>query len=89
MKSLVKKVKVVPQWKKIFFTWSFWLHISSVILTFIEQILPFAGLLEPTMTVQTYSIFMFVLNGLGLLARFVRQKNLWSYPIEEDKEDKP
>ena len=81
-----KKLEIVPNYKSVFYTWSFWLHCSSVILTFIEQILPFFSLLEPTMTVQTYSICMFVLNGLGLLSRFIKQKSLWQYNPEQDRE---
>lgn len=77
-----KKLEVVPNWRSVFFTWSFWFHMFSVILTFVEQILPFFSLLEPTMTTQTYSICMFVLNGLGLLSRFIKQKPLWKYPRE-------
>lgn len=73
------KLQIVPNWKSVFFTWSFAFHLASVILTFIEQLLPFVGLLESTMSTQTYSILMFVLNGLGLLSRFVKQKNLWAY----------
>jgi hypothetical protein len=88
MKNLVKKVDVVPNWKRVFFTWSFWFHIASVLLTFIDQILPFVGLLEPTMTTQTYAILMFTLNALGLLSRFIKQKNLWQYPEENQEDEK-
>lgn len=81
-----KNLQVVPNWKSVLYTWSFWFHCGSVILTFIEQILPFVGLLEPTMTTQTYAILMFVLNGLGLLSRFIKQKSLWQYHPEQDRE---
>jgi len=81
-----KKLEVVPNWRKVFFTWSFWFHIASVLLTFIDQILPYIGLLEPTMTTQTYALFVFGLNGLGVLSRFIKQKNLWQYPKEKDNE---
>ena len=81
-----KKLEIIPNWKSVFFTWSFYFHCSSVILTFIEQILPFFSLLEPTMTVQTYSICMFVLNGLGLFSRFIKQKSLWVYHPEQNRE---
>lgn len=76
------KNSVVPNWRRVFFTWSFWFHIASVLLTFIDQLLPFLGMLEPTMTVQTYAIFMFVLNALGLFSRFIKQKKLWEIPKE-------
>ena len=81
-----KKLEIIPNWKSVFFTWSFYFHCGSVILTFIEQILPFVGLLEPTMTTQTYAILMFVLNGLGLFSRFIKQKSLWQYHPEQDRE---
>lgn len=74
---------VVPHWWKIFFTWSFAFHITSVFLTFIEQILPFMGLLESTMSGDTYAVSMFVLNGLGVLSRFIKQRSLWEYPDDE------
>lgn len=79
------KNSVVPNWRKVFFTWSFWFHIASVLLTFIDQLLPYVGLLEPTMTVQTYAICMFTLNALGLFSRFIKQKSLWEIPKEESE----
>lgn len=81
-----KNLQIVPNYRSIFYTWSFWFHCGSVVLTFIEQILPFVGLLEPTMTTQTYAILMFVLNGLGLFSRFIKQKSLWEYRPEVEKE---
>lgn len=80
--SSPKKLAVVPNWRKIFFTWSFFFHVSSILLTFVDQLLPFIGLLEPTMTTQTYALVMFVLNALGVFSRFIRQKKLWSYDPE-------
>ena len=77
-----KKLQLVPNWKKVFLTWSFLFHMLSIVLTFVEQLLPFVGLLEPTMTVQTYGILMFTLNALGVFSRFIRQKKLWSYDPE-------
>lgn len=84
----VKTLTVVPNWRKIFFTWSFFFHSLSVVLTFVDQILPFVGMLEPTMTSQSYAILMFVLNGLGLLSRFIKQRKLWEYPSQEEQNDK-
>lgn len=80
--STPKKLTVVPNWKKIFLTWSFWFHIASVLLTLVDQILPFVGLLEPTMTTQTYALVMFTLNALGVVSRFIRQKKLWTFDPE-------
>lgn len=81
------KVSLVPNWRKVFLTWSFAFHSLSVLLTFIDQILPFLGMLEPTMTTQTYAVMMFMLNGLGLLSRFIKQRKLWEYPIKEESKD--
>lgn len=79
-----KNLQLVPNWKSVLYTWSFWFHCGSVVLTFIEQILPFVGMLEPTMTTQTYAILMFILNGLGVFSRFIKQKSLWQY--DQDRE---
>lgn len=90
MKSLVKKVKVVPHWRTVLKTYSFWFYLSAIVLTFVEQILPLMGLIEPLMTGTTYALIVFGLNFLGVLARFIQQKKLWLPPsIGEDKEDKP
>jgi len=86
VKEKVAKLSVVPQWRKIFLTWSFWFHTASVILTLIEQILPFFSLLEPTMTGTAYGAWMFGLNVAGILSKFIKQKNLWQYTIEEKKD---
>ena len=92
MKNLVKKVKVVPHWRTVLKTYSFWFYLSAIVLTFVEQILPLMGLIEPLMTGTTYAVIVFSLNLLGVIARFIQQKKLWSYPAEdppdEDKEDK-
>lgn len=87
VKEKVTKITVVDNWKKVFLTWSFAFHALSVLLTFVDQILPFVGMLEPTMTTQTYAITMFCLNGLGLLSRFIKQRKLWEYRSEESKDE--
>lgn len=81
-----KKLQLVPNWKQVFLTWSFAFHALSILLTFIDQILPFFSLLEPTMSVQAYAICMFVLNMAGVASRFIKQKKLWVYPLEEPKD---
>lgn len=78
------KLTLVPNWSKVLKTYSFWVGIVSVLLTLIEQILPFMGLLEPTMTVVTYSILMFCLNVSAVVFRLVKQHKLW--PVEEPKD---
>lgn len=82
-------LQVIPQWYKIFFTWSFWFHSLAVVLTFVDQILPFFSLLEPTMTVQTYAICVFTLNALGIVSRFIKQRKLWDYQLEKTDENIP
>lgn len=79
-----KQLKLVSNWRKQFFTYSFWMYVAAVLLTLVEQILPFMGLLEPTMSTATYGILVFCLNLLGILLRFVKQPNL--YP-EKDQSD--
>lgn len=87
---MLKKVKVVPHWRTVLKTYSFWFYLSAIVLTFVEQILPLMGLIEPLMTGTTYAVIVFSLNLLGVIARFIQQKKLWFPPsIEEDKEDKP
>lgn len=80
--SSPKKLQVVPNWRKVLLTWSFWFHMASVVLTFVDQLLPFVGLLEPTMTTQTYALLMFTLNALGVFSRFIKQKKLWTFDPE-------
>ena len=77
-----KKLQIIPNWRKVLLTWSFWFHMASVILTFVDQLLPFVGLLEPTMTTQTYALIMFTLNALGVFSRFIKQKKLWTFDPE-------
>lgn len=80
----VTKLSVVPNWRKVFFTWSFFFHALSVVLTFVDQLLPFMNILQPVLSDNQYAVAMFILNGLGLLSRFIKQKKLWSYPIKEE-----
>lgn len=84
---MIKQIKknVVPNWRKVLCTYSFWTMVASVLLSFVEQILPFFGLLEPTMSVATYSICMFVLNLSAVAFRMVKQKALWEIPKEESE----
>lgn len=81
------KLTVVPNWKKIFWTWSFAFHSLSVVLTFVDQLLPFLNILQPVLSDNQYAVAMFVLNGLGLLSRFIKQKSLWEYHPDQEKQD--
>lgn len=80
----VTKVSIVPNWREVFFTYSFFFHALSVVLTFVDQLLPFMNLLQPVLSDNQYAIAMFSLNGLGLLSRFIKQKKLWEYPAEDN-----
>ena len=81
----VTKLAVVPNWRKVFLTWSFFFHSLSVVLTFVDQLLPFMNILQPVLSDNQYAVAMFTLNGLGLLSRFIKQKKLWSYPTESEE----
>lgn len=82
----VTKVSIVPNWRKVFFTYSFFFHSLSVVLTFVDQLLPYMNLLQPVLSDNQYAVAMFTLNGLGLLSRFIKQRKLWAYPKESDKD---
>lgn len=85
---MIKNVKVVPHWRQVLKTYSFWLYLSAIVLTFVEQILPLMGLIEPLMTGTTYALIVFGLNFLGVCARFIQQKKLWFPPsLEEEKQE--
>nr|DAH57206.1 MAG TPA: holin [Caudoviricetes sp.] len=85
---MIKNVKVVPHWRKVLKTYSFWLYLSAIVLTFVEQILPLMGLIEPLMTGTTYALIVFGLNFLGVITRFVQQRKLWEYPTEKQEDEK-
>lgn len=85
---MIKNVKVVPHWRQVFKTYSFWLYLSAIVLTFVEQILPLMGLIEPLMTGTTYALIVFGLNFLGVCARFIQQRKLWEYPAEKQEDEK-
>jgi len=74
--SKPKRLELVENWKRVLFTYSFWTNVVSLLLTFVEQILPFMGLLEPTMSTATYGILMFVLNASAIVFRMIKQKKL-------------
>lgn len=84
---LPTKVQLVPNWRKVLKTYSFWINVSSVILTFITVILPYVGFLQPVLTVGQYGWLMFILNASAALARIIKQKKLWDYDGSEDKSD--
>ena len=70
------KPKVVDDWKKVFKTYSFWFYVLASLLALVEQIIPFFGLLQPTMSVTTFAVCMFTLNVLGVVSRFIKQEKL-------------
>lgn len=88
---MIKNVKVVPHWRQVLKTYSFWLYLSAIVLTFVEQVLPILGIIEPLMTGTTYALLVFGLNFIGVLARFVQQKSLWfpsSFKEEKQEDEK-
>ena len=85
---MIKNVKVVPHWRQVLKTYSFWLYLSAIVLTFVEQIPPLMGLIEPLMTGTTYALIVFGLNFLGVIARFIQQRKLWEYPTEKQEDEK-
>lgn len=89
VKSNKQILKIVPHWKRVLKTYSFWFYISAIILTFVEQVLPILGIIEPMMTGTTYAIMVFTLNLFGVIARFIQQKSLWQLPedLKEPKDD--
>jgi len=84
--KVVTKLAVVPNWKSVLKTYSFWFYVSSILLTLIDQILPLLSTIEPLMTGSTYVIVVFVLNSLGVVSRFIQQRKLWQYVPEERKD---
>lgn len=86
---MIKKVELVPNWRKVLFTYSFWTMVASVVLSFIEQVLPFFGLLEPTMSTAAYGITLFCLNLSAVIFRMIKQKKLWSIPEEQANDQVP
>lgn len=76
--STPKTLTIVPNWRKVLLTYSFWIGVVSILLTLVEQILPFVGLLEPTMSAATYGIVMFCLNVSAVVFRLVKQHKLWT-----------
>lgn len=87
VKEKVSKIAVVPQWRQILKTYSFYFYISSIILTLVDQILPLLTIIEPVMSGSTYVIVVFTLNILGVASRFVQQRNLWRYTVTEEPKE--
>lgn len=84
---LPTKIQVVPNWRKVLKTYSFWINISSVILTFITVILPYVGFLQPVLTVGQYGWLMFILNASAALARIIKQKKFWDGDVPKELSD--
>lgn len=75
--SAPKKLQIIPNWRKVLMTYSFWTMVGSVLLSFVEQVLPFFGMLEPTMSTASYGITVFCLNLSAVIFRMIKQKKLW------------
>lgn len=85
--NLPNKLQVVPNWRKVLKTYSFWINVSSVILTFITVILPYVGFLQPVLTVGQYGWLMFILNASAALARIIKQKKFWDGDVPKELTD--
>lgn len=85
LSSASTKITLVPNWRKVLKTYSFWTTVVSALLSLVEVILPFFSLLEPTMSVATYGVCMFTLNVSAAVFRMIKQHKLWQ--PEEDKDN--
>lgn len=77
LSSTPTKLTIVPNWRKVLKTYSFWTTVASALLGLVEVILPFFSLLEPTMSVATFGICMFTLNVSAAVFRMIKQHKLW------------
>lgn len=77
--SAPKKLEIIPNWRHVLMTYSFWTMVASVLLSLVEQVLPFLGLLEPTMSTTVYGITMFCLNVSAVVFRMIKQRKLWVF----------
>lgn len=77
LSSTPTKLTIVPNWRKVLKTYSFWTTAVSALLALVEVILPFFSLLEPTMSVATFGICMFTLNVSAAVFRMIKQHKLW------------
>ncbi len=82
-----KTLSVVDNWKRVFFTYSFWLNIFSVVLTAANIVLPFMGLLQPILSVEVYGWAMFTLNVAAATSKFIKQEKLANDKEKEDAQD--
>jgi len=78
-----KQLKLVSNWRKQFFTYSFWLNIASIVLTAANIVLPFMGLLQPVLSIEVYGWSMFLLNVAAATSKFIKQEEL----VKKEKED--
>ena len=78
-----KQLKLVSNWRKQFFTYSFWLNIASIVLTAANIVLPFMGMLQPVLSIEVYGWSMFLLNVAAATSKFIKQEEL----VKKEKED--
>jgi len=78
-----KLLQLVSNWRKQFFTYSFWLNIASIVLTAANIVLPFMGLLQPVLSIEVYGWSMFLLNVAAATSKFIKQEEL----VKKEKED--
>lgn len=81
------KISLVPNWRKVIKTYSFWISIASAVLTLIGVIMPFMGFLQPVLSMEHYAFAMFTMSSLAALARVIKQRKLWDYDPGQEKSD--
>lgn len=82
-----KQLKLVSNWRKQFFTYSFWLNIASIVLTAANIVLPFMGMLQPVLSIEVYGWSMFLLNVAAATSKFIKQEKLANDKEKEDDQD--
>lgn len=85
--KLPVKVEIVPNWRKVIKTYSFWISVASAVLTLIGVIMPFMGFLQPVLSMEHYAFAMFTMSSLAALARVIKQRKLWDYDPDQEKSD--
>lgn len=83
------KLKLMPNWRKIFRKYSFIFTILAVITGLAGFILPHIAFLQPALDQATYGMVMFVFSVLAGAAQFFKQNKLHAeiIQVEEDKEE--
>lgn len=81
-----KQLRLVSNWRKQFFTYSFWLNVASIVLTAANIVLPFMGMLQPVLSIEVYGWSMFLLNVAAATSKFIKQEELAKKEKEDDQD---